>query len=293
MKVLNYGSLNYDYIYEVDHMVVEGETISSSNLTASVGGKGLNQSIALAKAGVEVYHGGTVGEDGEGLLQTCIHNGINTEYIDQCRDRSGHAIIQLDKQAKNCIILYGGANQKQSKEHIDEVLGAFGEGDMLLLQNEVNELPYLIEEASKKRMKIVLNPSPFDETIQKCDLNQVDYFILNEVEASMMTGEKDSQKALEKMSITYPNAKIVLTLGSDGVIYKDKTQTLSQKAYKVDAVDTTAAGDTFTGFFIGGIVNQMEMKQLLAVCAKASAITVSRKGAANTIPTLDEVLSYE
>ena len=151
MKVLNYGSLNVDYVYSVDHIIVGGETQHSSKLEVFSGGKGLNQSIALAKAGVTVYHAGIVGTDGDILLDACKEAGVNTKYIRRLPVKGGHTMIQVDKNAQNCIILYGGTNQMQTKEFVDEVLADFGEGDYLILQNEINMLDYIIDQAMRKR----------------------------------------------------------------------------------------------------------------------------------------------
>ena len=151
MKVLNYGSLNVDYVYSVDHIIVGGETQHSSKLEVFSGGKGLNQSIALAKAGVPVYHAGIVGTDGDILLDACKEAGVNTKYIRRLPVKGGHTMIQVDKNAQNCIILYGGTNQMQTKEFVDEVLADFGEGDYLILQNEINMLDYIIDQAYEKK----------------------------------------------------------------------------------------------------------------------------------------------
>ncbi|MDR1018844.1 MAG: ribokinase [Lachnospiraceae bacterium] len=292
MKVLNYGSLNYDYLYTVDHIVAEGETESSKRLSIHTGGKGLNQSIALAKAGVLVYHGGMVGSDGNELLDICEKYGVDITNIKMVSDKSGHAIIQVDAEAHNCILLYGGANRQQTKEHIDQVLGGFSKGDILLLQNEVNELKYILDMAHSIGMTIILNPSPYDEAIDACDLNKVDIFILNEIEGQMMTGYNEPEEILAKLQRKYPKAKVVLTLGKNGAIYQDGNQRVSQSIFKTDPVDTTAAGDTFTGYFIAGYIEGLAVSDNLKRSAMASSITVSRWGAAGSIPTKEELEAF-
>ena len=219
MKVLNYGSLNVDYVYSVDHIIVGGETQHSSKLEVFCGGKGLNQSIALAKAGVPVYHAGIVGTDGDILLDACKEAGVNTKYIRRLPAKGGHTMIQVDKNAQNCIILYGGTNQMQTKEFVDEVLADFGEGDYLILQNEINLLDYIIDQAYEKKMKIVMNPSPFDDKLDCCDLGKVYLFLLNEIEGEQITGYKDKDQILDAMADKFPHARFVLTLGSDGAVY--------------------------------------------------------------------------
>lgn len=293
-KVLCFGSLNIDYTYKVDHFVQKGETISSQGLQVFSGGKGLNQSTALAKAGVEIYHAGAVGRDGEFLLEQLRDVGVHTENVAVLTEvRSGNAIIQNDAEGDNCIILYGGANQAVTREQADAVIGKFSAGDYIILQNEISELAYIMETAHKKGMRIVLNPSPMNDKILALPLEKVDLLILNEVEAGQIldTDETDGDVLMEKLLKRFPEMKFVLTLGSQGSIYGDKRQKIKQSAYRVKAVDTTAAGDTFTGFFIGSLVRGLSVEQAMDIASRASAIAVTRSGAAPSIPTWDEVES--
>jgi len=291
MKLLNFGSLNIDYVYKVDHFVRPGETMSSESRQTFCGGKGLNQTIALARAGVQVYHAGAVGKaDGEMLLEALKKNNVNIDFVKQCEDvATGHAIIQVNRSGQNCIMLYGGANQTMTKEHIDETLAGFSAGDFLILQNEINNLGYIMEQAHKKGLVIVLNPSPMNEKILALPLDFVDYFMLNEVEAADICGEESKDNLLGNLSRKYPKAKIVLTLGKQGVQYKDGEQILSHGIYKVPVVDTTAAGDTFTGFFIGSLAQGYAAEEALRLASVASSIAVSRQGAESSIPYMDEV----
>lgn len=291
MKVLNYGSLNIDNVYSVEHFVRGGETLSSSKMEIFSGGKGLNQSIALSKSGVEVWHAGAVGEsDGEFLLRQLEEAGVNVSLVAHTAGKTGHAIIQRDMEGQNCILLYGGANQEITKEQVDQAMSHFEEGDFLVLQNEINEIGYIMEKAHEKGMKIVLNPSPMDEKIDTYPLEYVDYFLLNEIEAGDICKENGSgEELIRKLSQKFPGAKIVLTLGGDGSMYKDGDEVLTQPIYKVPVVDTTAAGDTFTGFFIGGLMRGENPKEALDHAAKAAAIAVSRAGAAPSIPDRSEL----
>lgn len=290
MKVLSFGSLNIDYVYHVNHIVNKGETISSTSLDTIPGGKGLNQSIALAKAGAEVYHAGRVGTEGEFLLTWCRENGVNTDYtLVDSEEKTGHAIIQVDENGQNSIVLFGGSNQRQTKEQIDDALKAFEKGDVLLLQNEINHLPYLIEEAFKKEMMIVLNPSPMNEKIFECDLSKISLFLLNEVEGEQLTGTSDEREMWHVLKEKFPKARFVLTLGSKGAYYLDQEQTIFQEAFKVNAVDTTAAGDTFTGYFLANLLKGESVEMCLKMAAKASSIAVTREGASVSIPRREEV----
>lgn len=292
MKILNFGSLNLDYVYQVEHILIPGETLSSSDRTIFCGGKGLNQSIALAKAGITVYHAGMVGEGGEILLETCRENGVDTRFVRKIDGPCGHTVIQVDKDAQNCILLFGGANRSITREFVDEVLAFFEKGDVILLQNEINELGYIIDKASEKGMMIILNPSPYDNALDRCNLSKVSLFLVNEIEGHQITGEKEPEAILAKVRSIYPKAKIVLTLGSEGAVYQDENQIYRQGIYKVKAIDTTAAGDTFTGYFIASILENMSVEEGLKLAAKASAIAVSRPGATASIPLREEVQAF-
>lgn len=293
MKILNFGSLNIDYVYQVDHFVREGETISSDSLEIFCGGKGLNQSLALSKSGGKVWHAGAVGLlDGKILTQELEQFGVDTSNIMRVKNKTGHAIIQKNQEGQNGILLYGGANHEITREQVDHVLCEFGEGDFLILQNEINEVGYIMEQAYGRGMRIVLNPSPMNRKIWTYPLHYVEFFILNEIEAGDICQKSGSgQELLDQLSERFPSAKILLTLGQDGSLYKDGQQLLKQHIYPVHVVDTTGAGDTFTGYFIGGLAQGESAKEALDHAAKAASIAVSRAGAAPSIPGRDEVLT--
>ncbi len=295
MKVLCFGSLNIDYVYSVDQFVRKGETISSNSLEVFAGGKGLNQSIALSKAGASVFHAGIIGGDGAFLKEMLGDAGVDTRFVEVSSDiRTGNAIIQRDCKGENGIILYGGSNYAVTKEMVDKVFSLFEAGDYLLVQNEINEIPYIVEKAYEKEMKVVLNPSPFNEKIFQIDLTHVDCFILNEIEAQQMINDwADKNTIITMLREKYPKAEFVLTLGEKGSVYFGKEGIVEQKAHRVKTVDTTAAGDTFTGYYIAGLLQGMAIEESLGMAAKASAIAVSRKGASRSIPFKEEVLRFE
>lgn len=294
MKALCFGSLNIDYTYSVSHFVSAGETLASSELNVFSGGKGLNQSIALSRAGATVYHAGAIGEEGRFLIDELEAAGVDTSFIKIRSDiKTGHAIIQCDNAGGNCILLFGGANRTISEDEVENVLCKFESGDYLVLQNEINELSAIIGRAKEQGMKIVLNPSPMNADILSLPLELVDIFVLNEVEASQLVGlsgftgsKADMVKAVcEK----FPGAAVVLTLGAEGSAFCDGKQYIEQEAYKVSAVDTTAAGDTFTGYFIAALMNGKSAQYAMKLASKASAIAVTRLGASPSVPTLREV----
>lgn len=299
MKILSFGSLNIDYVYSVPHFVKKGETLSAKELNVYTGGKGLNKSIALARAGVETYQAGAIGTDGMFLLEQLKEAGVKTDLVKILDDvRTGNAIIQNDDEGDNCIVLFGGANQAITKEQVDEVFKDFTNEDYLLIQNEINELSYIVEKAKEEGMKIILNPSPMNEKIMKLPLDQIDYFILNEIEA-MQILEMDKPEEIDGKYIAsllherFKDATIVLTLGSEGSVCISDDEYVEQSIYKVKAIDTTAAGDTYTGYFIAGILNGKTIKESMDIASKASAIAVTRQGAAPSIPVLEAVEEYK
>ena len=289
MKILNFGSLNLDYTYRLDHFVKPGETEASQSRTLACGGKGLNQSVALAKCGAEVYHAGAVGKlDGDILTDTLKRAGVNTDRIRVLGDvPSGSAFIQVTESGENAIVLDGGANQAITKQDVTEVLSGFEKGDWLVLQNEISEIPYIMEKAHELGMKIVLNPSPMNDSVRKMPLEYVDYFLLNEAEAAALAG--NAEGALAALIRRFPNAAILITLGSQGCVFSEQGKMTAQPAFPVKPVDTTGAGDTFTGFFIGSLALGKDTAQALETAAKAAAISVTRKGASTSIPSLEEV----
>ena len=292
MKILNFGSLNLDYVYSVDHFVAEGETLASTVRNTFCGGKGLNQSVALARAGADTLHAGCIGPEGDMLTDMLQSAGVNTQYVRRVDTPTGHAIIQEDPRGRNCILLFGGANQCTDPAFADEVLANFSAGDWLVLQNEISSLPYLIKAAKAKGMIVVLNPSPFDKSLIAAGLDQVDYILLNETEGKQLTGYEAPADILDAIRAAYPSLKVVLTLGKDGCVYDDGAQRISHGIFPVTAVDTTAAGDTFTGFFIGAVSAGKSAADAIHRASAASAIAVSRPGAAPSVPTADEVDAF-
>jgi ribokinase len=297
MKILNFGSLNIDYVYSVEHFVRPGETLAASKREVFAGGKGLNQSIALARAlgkkeGIEIYHAGGIGKAEGGFLKQMLADaGVRTEFVQECGEPSGHTVIQVDKSGQNCILLYGGANMLQTQMFIDRVFLHFSAGDYLVLQNEINNVDYIIKKAHENKMIIFFNPSPYNEHVRSLPLQYVDYFLLNEVEAADISGTSVSgtDHLIEGLSRKFNSAKIVLTLGKNGVVYSDGTVVYTHGIYKVPVVDTTAAGDTFTGYFISCLAQKLPVKETLRLASVASSIAVSRKGAAPSIPVFEEV----
>lgn len=291
MKIYNLGSLNIDYVYSVPHFVQPGETLSSTRLQLFPGGKGLNQSVALARAGAQVVHGGCIGESGAFLKEILHSAGADVTWVRTGPEQTGHAIIQVDASGQNCILLFPGANHTFTPEFVDQILSGAQAGDILLLQNEINCLSYIFEAAHRRGMQIAFNPSPFRQELLELPLQYVGWWLCNEIEGAQLTGKQDPQQILDAMAARFPESKIVLTLGKDGCLCQSGDVQYSQPIFPVTAVDTTAAGDTFTGFFLACIADGKAVPEALRIASRASSIAVSRMGASASVPTLAEVLN--
>ena len=289
MKIYSIGSLNIDYVYSVEHFVAPGETLSSDSMQTFPGGKGLNQSIALAKAGATVVHGGIVGNGGDFLVDTMANAGVDVSKIKLDNAPSGHAIIQVNKQGQNCILLFAGTNFAVDKDYVEAVLADAEAGDIVLMQNEISCLDVIFELANQKGLQIAFNPSPFNDRIKELPLQYVDWWFCNEIEGEALFGSDIPEEILKSFTEKYPESNLILTLGKNGSMFKNKDLELYQPIYDSKRVDTTAAGDTFTGYFLNAVTSGKDVATALKLATKASSIAVSRKGASVSIPTADEV----
>ncbi len=289
MKIINFGSLNIDHVYQVEHFVQPSETIASSDYQMHCGGKGLNQSIALARAGANVYHAGKIGRGGEHLLTKLSEAGVDTTLITTGEVPTGHAIIQVSPEGENSIIVEGGANRTITPSEVDRVLSTTSDNDWLVLQNEINDISLILEATINRSYSVVFNPAPMTPDIQHLPLELVDILIINEVEGVNLTNEQQPTAILDSLLKKYPTMKIILTSGKFGATYVDKNQRIHQEGFKVEAVDTTAAGDTFIGFFIASLSSGLQVNEALRIGCQASSISVTRPGAADSIPFIDEV----
>lgn len=290
MRVLNIGSINIDHVYKVDHFVRAGETVAGQSYNIFAGGKGFNQSIALARAGVVTSHAGRVGEDASWLLRRLEQEGVDTTHVTVGDVTTGHAIIQVTPDGENAIFLFGGANRAITDTDVESALSSCATGDYLLVQNETSSVAKAIEKAHDKGLKVVFNPAPMSADVHQYPLELVDIFILNETEAEYLTGETDPAEILASMRNRFPKAATVLTQGNKGAVYSDASLMHYEPALLVDAVDTTAAGDTFIGFFLAELMLSADPVKALAKGCHAAAICVTRVGASDSIPLREEVL---
>lgn len=255
------------------------------------GGKGANQSAAIARAGGVVHHAGKIGRDGLWLVEQLAAYGVETSQIRVIDGPSGHAIIEVDNAGENSIILHGGGNQQITSDEIDETLGMFGPEDVLLLQNEISNTSYLMNAAAGRGLSICFNPAPMDAGVLEYPLELVGTLVVNETEAQgLATDTRTPEQALEALSSRFPTAEIIVTLGASGLIARAGSGSVLMPAFSAEVVDTTAAGDTFIGYYLARRAAGDCFETALRTASKASALTVSRPGAMTSIPVLDEVI---
>ena len=295
MRIINFGSLNIDKVYQVEQFVRPGQTITAKDYAVAAGGKGLNQSLAAARAGAEVLHAGAIGAEGRFMADLLRESGADTSLLCEVDGPSGHAVIEINAAGQNRIIVFGGANRRETREYIERVLDTAQPDDWVLLQNEVNLVPEIICRAHEKGLRVVFNPSPVPENTEKLPLACVSLFMVNEIEAAQLAGtdaNADFEDTLTALRAKYPNASVVMTVGADGVLYDGEEGRFQFPAFKVKAVDTTAAGDTFCGYFLAAVSAGKSVQTALQEASAASALAVSRTGAAPSVPTADEVREF-
>ena len=285
--IINFGSINIDHVYRVVKLPVAGQTISASGYQKYLGGKGVNQSIAIAKSGGEVMHVGAVGEDGDWALSMIRSFGVATDHVERLDGASGHAIVTVDDCGENQIIITGGANLRFSIEMIENALSlGRPENDWVLLQNETNLASEIVNHARSAGFKIAYAAAPFVRDITLALLPFIDLLAVNEGEA------KELSDALRKPVEDFPVSRVLVTRGSSGSSFFHDGSRTDQTAFRVEAVDTTGAGDTFLGAFLARYTASLEIEPSLEFATAASAIQVTREGAAPAIPTREEVLKF-
>ncbi len=291
MSILVFGSLNIDHVYQVEHLVRPGETLPSTEYRRFQGGKGANQSVALARAGADVFHAGRIGPEGLWLRDAIAAEGADVTHVGLDDQPTGHAIIQVDPAGENSILLYGGANLTVTSDDAHYVLSHFGEGDWLLLQNEISSLPAILLEATERGLSVAFNPAPMTPEVLSYPLEGVSLFVVNQTEGAALAGTEDAspETVVRALQARFSKAAILLTLGEDGSLYARGGECIQTPAVAVDAVDTTAAGDTFIGYFLAELLAGESVTQSLVLASRAAALCVTRPGAAVSIPRRSEL----
>ncbi|MGJ8621832.1 MAG: ribokinase [Yoonia sp.] len=287
MAIWNLGSINADHVYRVAHLPGAGETISSSGRQIFLGGKGTNMSVAAARAAAQVHHIGAVGPDGRWALDRLLEYGVDTRNIAVLETETAQAIIMVDDAGENAIVLHAGANAEIPQATLQAAISDAHTGDWLVMQNETNLQRTAAQMGRKLGLKVAYAAAPFDAERVQAVLPHLDFLILNAVEAEQL------QEATGHSVTDLPVRDIIVTLGSDGADWYGPEGKQHFPAIKVDPVDTTGAGDTFTGYVLAGLDRGMPMGQAIAQATKAAALMVMRHGTADVIPDLSEVQAFQ
>ncbi len=286
MAILNLGSINIDHVYAVPHLPVPGETLASTGLVTGLGGKGANQSVAVARAGGAVWHLGAVGGDGDWCVERLAEEGVETAFVATLEVPTGHAIITVDAAGENAIVLYQGANRTLPAGMLTAALERFGPGDWLLMQNETNLGPEAARAAKARGMKVAYAAAPFDAAAAEVLLGSVDLLAVNAVEASQLG------TALGVAPEALPVPMLLVTRGAEGAELRMQGAVISVPGFAVEAVDTTGAGDTFLGYLLAGLDRGLVPEVAMRLAAGAAALQVTRPGTAEAIPNLGNVEAF-
>ena len=287
--IINIGSINIDYVYRVPHFVQPGETLASETFSSGLGGKGANQSVAIAAAGGQVKHIGKLGSTDNWAIDQLRQAGVDTSLIETTSGASGHAIIQVDAHGENAIVLHAGANHELNANDLGAALKANADAKLLLLQNECNLLAESLALAREIGLPCALNPAPMTHDINHLPLESLDTLIVNRGEAAALVGTEQVDKLVSELQSRFKHTRVVLTLGGAGSVLIHKQQVYECPAVATRVVDTTGAGDTFVGYFLAGLVAGMSDQDSLHRASRAAAVAVSRPGAISAIPTLAEL----
>lgn len=289
IRILNLGSLNLDRVMRVDRIAQPGETRSARTVSSFAGGKGANQSVAMARAGASVFHAGRIGADGQLLLEKLRQAEIDTTHIEiDGEHHTGSAFIQVDGKGENAIVVDPGANAHITRPQIDQVLNQFQEHEILLLQNEISNVGYAIEAASERGLTVCFNPAPMTAAVLDYPLKKVDLLIANHHEACEIIHKPGARDLIPRLRERV-DGRVIVTMGGRGVVYADREGVMQIDAFPVDAVDTTAAGDTFIGYFIAERTRATPVRGCLKTASAAAALCVTRHGTIDAIPSRDEV----
>lgn len=286
MTIYNIGSINIDHFYQVDRFAQPGETLLTDQYTAGLGGKGANQSIAVARAGATVAHIGAIGADGHWCLERLKSEGVDCTGCFEVEAATGHAVIQIDAQGENLILVHSGANKCLTRDRIEAGLERAAPGDMLVLQNETNLTREIVSLGRQKGLKIAYSAAPFDPAVTAALLPETELLCVNEQESESLA----AQIGCDPEQLPVP--QLLITRGSKGAVFRVGEETFAHPGFKVEAVDTTGAGDCFFGFFLAALDAGMGAQECLDLASAAAAIQVTRPGTAEAIPTRAEAEAF-
>ena len=288
MSVFNLGSINIDHFYRVPHIPAPGETLAALSFARGLGGKGANQSVALARAGSEARHIGMVGPDGADTLARMAALGVDVSHVGRAGVATGHANVHVDAGGENMIVIFSGANRKQSLTRLKAALSEARRGDVLMLQNETDLTVEAAEFARSAGLFVVYSAAPFEAEATRAMLPYLDLLVLNAVEAEQLS------RALGLPVDEIPVPGILVTRGAEGAEWHDQAtgRVLNQISFPVEPVDTTGAGDCFIGYVVAGLEQGLSHGAAMRLGAAAAALKVTRHGTAEAIPSRAEVDAF-
>ncbi|MCR8549553.1 ribokinase [Salipiger sp. P9] len=286
MAIWNLGSINVDLAYSLPHLPAPGETLAASSLIRGLGGKGANMSVAAARAAARVVHLGAVGADGRWAVRRLMEYGVDTRHIAEVEEPTGHAIILLDAQGENSIVIHHGANHAIPEDLLGRALSEAETGDLLLMQNETLLQPEAARMARELGLRVAYAAAPFEAEAARAVLGLSDILVLNAIEMAQL--QAASGLDLAGMGVE----TVIVTEGARGGrlhLAANGWQAERFETPKVTPVDTTGAGDTFTGYLLAGLDRGMPLRQAVDLASRAGALMVTRHGTADVIPDLKEV----
>ncbi len=289
--ILVIGSLNMDLVARCDHLPRPGQTVFGSDFFTAPGGKGANQAVAAARLGASVTMAGCVGDDqfGRGLLNGLQADGVACETVQQVTRPTGTALITVDDQGANTIVVISGANMACDTALVDRALASLDRPGILLLQHEIPEATnaHAIRAARAAGCFVVLNPAPARAVAPEL-LPLIDVIAPNETEVAALTGCGDPREAAQRLLARGPRA-VLVTLGGDGALYCSRDEVWRCPAVAVQAVDTTAAGDAYIGALAVAQAEERSIPESLGFAAAAAGLAVTRLGAQPSLGTRQEV----
>lgn len=286
MAIWNLGSINIDHVYRLPHLPLPGETLAARGFSQGLGGKGANQSVAAARAGSVTHHLGAMGEGEAWVLDRLRSIGVNVAQVQRLQgEATGHAIILLDAEAENAIVIHPGANRAVDTQALANALEKIGAGDTLLIQNETNGQPDAARAARAQGARVIYSAAPFDLEAVRAVLPHVSVLAMNEGEAAQLFAAIPGD---------LPVDGLLITKGSKGAEYRDlRTGAVQQQAaFPVTPFDTTGAGDTYAGYFAAALDQGADIAAALRLASAAAAIQVTRPGAGDAIPSRAEVDAF-
>jgi len=289
MTIFNLGSCCIDHVYQVPHFAQPGETLPCLSYEMHPGGKGLNQSLAMARAGADVIHAGKIGREGTWLKELLAAEGVDTSQLKVSDHPTGHACIEVNAEGENSIVLFGGTNRQITSDELEVMLRPATAGDFLVLQNEISELDTAIQMGADKGMRIVFNAAPMTADVADLPLSALELLIINEIEGAALSSQQSPEAMLRTLVHRYPDTTVVLTLGSEGARLRGQAGDFTAASPKVNVVDSTGAGDTFTGYFVADYASGKGIDDALLFACRAAAVSVTQRGAASSIPTREKV----